>query len=716
MALSRDMAAELWQTVLDGSYAGRMVQKANAGLDMLYAYSTNQWAHVSNRDGGQQLNQLRPILNPSDPNVRISINGIRHRVRELNARSKPQKIEYTTEPSSSALNDRLAARVGKRRLEIYSAELAAVHEDVFLRAFRRAFIMRTVLGSSIVRRVLIPRGNPVVLRDPMGEPQTRRDGSVRYLQSYGHELRIVPPYNMIRDPSATSPDFEGEPAIGQESPISVPDLERRFGNRIGARIKTKSVLGDFFQMQELVNKAIGLNQGGQPTDSKLPAVMMGEVCFRDASEASGWPLYMLYWRDVAPDDSDGADGKSIHILQFGRNPYVSLPWHHFVHDELTMHGWGMGVPRQLKLPQDLENIVRTRLLRIIVNQSGSGWVVEDNAFDDDIETILSRRDTKVLKAKMTHNPKHWPPITRLDPSPLDPNLMSTLHDSPTVMDRAAGLSDVGRGVTSKRGDAVGTVELAIEQADQVFDDRMVDDQAITNAVLTGTLHDLQKIDGTARGWKALKGMMGGEFADAELGAYVAQDVFHAGIGVRVTRDSLRPHTERQMRNAYTEAINSRMIEGPAARLAILDRTGIALDPLEGEAFWQQKTEIGLLLQDVPVEVEEGHLHPVHLYVLKKYQNGPQWLILGEEQKDRIRQHVEEHMAYTEAELAIEADLGGQPQNTAGPEGSEMMVEPAGMTGGPGSFAPTDPATMPAQGMEAAMAGAPGAGPVLSMTG
>ena len=719
MALDLQTAKNRLSELITSAHASRLAYEIKCGLWFLYAYANDQWAHEGSGAATQSIQQLRPIVNPSDPNIRLSLQQIRDKVLLMDSRLRPMKLEYETDGATHAANDRIAAQVGKRRLDLYGGDQGE-RPGRILKLLRRATKWRTVLGSIIVRRQIIPRGTPVTLRNPVGEPMSRADGSERYLQRYGHHLSIVPPYELIRDPAANSPDFDGENCIAHEKPVPVDDLARRYGKRIAKRIeqfkKTHAKMGDFYRMQGFVYRCTGSTMGVHVGDSRAKAVLIGDAWFRDAE--TGWPYHMLYARDVAPE-SDEAGALDIEPLQFGVNPYESLPLHHYVYDEAAGHMWGLGIPMQGRRHQDMYNLAATNLLRVLMFQSGSPWVVHQRAFDTAAADLLSFRATTPLVVNAGWVSKHGEkPIERLSTSQVDPNMHLALEMSRQGMDTALGIQAVHRGQGPARGEAGIATQMKLEQADAPIEDRVRDAEIVTNELLTGTLGDLRKIDDP----KSLRAMFGGEFGDAEIGHYLRQDS-NAVIGVRVKTDSLRPMTRRERREASLADAGAGILDAQAVRYSRMIH-GEPVDPTEFKNLQFQQTELTLLRAGQPAPVEEDHVHWVHLRVCQDAVGDAAWLTYPEKMKAAIRAHAEEHRAYLETESAIAAEPGApQPQ----PEqpgmmqmGMQMPGEQFDMTGvgGPSPgvipFPQQAMAGPPSQGGLAMPVGAPNAGQAMAM--
>lgn len=721
MAMSLEKAKQRASEVLATSHSARLQMMADCGLWALYAYADHQFARSTTGAGVRAVSQLAPVINPSSSTIRVSINRIREDIRLLSARIQPQRLDYETDPASQALNDHIGAQVGKRRLDIYHGDCPD-KGDYIKWVLRRAVPWRLVFGSVIVRRHMLPMGAPVVLRNPDGTPKARRDGSERYLQTYGHRLSIVPPWEVARDPAARSPDWDGEDCVVHEKPTTVVELIERFGKRLGAArarkfLATKTTLGQFYQMQGLINSCCrGQPMGGSAGDSKAPAVLLGEAWLRDGT--TGWPWHLVYVRDTSPESGEPEDRELV-SLQWGENSYKSLPLHHYPFVECAGYPWGQSLPYILKPEQDEYNWTRTTARRTMLYQGNSPWVVYQGAFDvEDPAQLLDMRQDHPLKVKAS-----WPhigqvqPIQRLTPQPVDPNLAMILQLAGDGMDRSAMISAAQRGYTGKRGDAALDTQMKLEQADAPIEAQIADDESITNELLTGTLGDLMATDSVA----VLREAFGGEFTDEALGHYIRQDRENKAVGVRVKQDTLRPMTRRERREVTQSDVQLQIVTPEQARFVRMLH-GERVVPDEYEAIQLQQAELTLLKRGASdrVRVEEGHVHWVHLAVCRLLQNSPEWLTLGEEVQEAVRAHVDEHNAVQEAGSATAGMVGmGNGAQGMQPGGMEQPGEQYDMFAGgqsPGVIPfPQGPAANPLpQGGQGAFPGAPGAEQAIAM--
>lgn len=670
--LSEPQALEIAKTQIRASQSTRAAMESLCAVYMLYTYGS-QWGRLGvGTRGGQSVRRLKPIWDPDSPNVRCAVNEIRRCVQKINSRLEPRKLEFDVLADSPASNDRIAARVGQKRMDAFCREVNA-------RRYLRAGVRwRTVLGSVIVRRTMWTKGKVALLRDPDNKPQERKDGSYRTIRTFGHGWQICPPYEFIRDPAANDPTFEGENYIGHEKPVPVDHVVRFYGKGAlprGEGNEIKGTMGRYMHVQQLIYRATNTMAGARPDDSKTPALLLSEHFFRDpdAEGENDWPWRLLAYRDAYGTEAN----QELHRLEFGRNPYQDLPMHHFVYDAVPAHAWGSGIPEQTIGRQNLINLGWTGFLRSHLLHSGGFLMVEKDAIVGEITDLLAQRYNKPIEV----NPgaRHWPPIVRETGPGIDQVSATFIQRGPEMIENSLNLSAVQWGITSKRGESSKAVERKQEQADTPITARIDEDEITTNELLTGTLYDIGK---TAT-LKDLGTILSGEFSDMELATFLHQDFSKAGIGVRVTQDSLRPRTPREYREEYTQLIESGMVEPVDARRAMLVN-GVAILPLESLNYDLQMEEVRRMLRGYAAKVTEDQDHPTHLFAIGVVQARPGYDQYSEQQRSRIEGHASEHKEYMQLSQVTQREFEA-PLAEPGIQEEPYPIEP--QTQGPGPVLP-----------------------------
>jgi len=269
------------QTV-ETSDSTRARYEALCGLYLCYAYG-EQWASVGQgARGGFAVNQLRKFVQPNSRKVRLAMNFIRSRITKLNSRIMPRQIPYRVKPVSRAANDAVAALVADARLKQQINSTKAVG------TLRRAYLIRVVLGSAVVRRTINQSGPPITVRSADGQPSLNSSGKERVLKTFSNNWSAHFPWEFIRDPSAQTTDFDDEEIIGHEKAKPIDWVNRHFNTDI----ESKSTMGTLMECQRFLHSAIGntnLTRGSQ--DSKMPGVMFSEWWLKDDSSSSPNPTH-----------------------------------------------------------------------------------------------------------------------------------------------------------------------------------------------------------------------------------------------------------------------------------------------------------------------------------------------------------------------------------------------------------------------------------------
>ena len=701
-------AVAKYNEVLDGSQYQRAVMETMCGVWRLMGWAANQWVGVSAGGlGGTAVKTLRPVCDPSRPDVRLSVNAIRRAIKENCARTKPRDLEWTVDPATESPRDRAAAQVGHKRLSLH------LMPQMALSVLREMNVWRDTDGSCIVRRCMMPREEGTPLVDPMGKPVVGEDGQPKVLQGgYEHWWEIAPPYELVRDPSANSPRFDNEEFVGHEKACPLGKVQAMFPDFKMPEGGIRTTMGELLQYQrELWSASKGsVGVGMSASESKQLGVMFCEGWYR--GKGWKWTHHLIGWRDSGIREP-GKNG--VHALQFGRNGYYGLPLHHFVFDWPPGSPWGMGLAEELTPHQQLRNLAVTQWLRLILDAGGKYIINVNGLRDKKFKDVLESRYLPFV----VNSRDDMKSVDRVAPPPMDQSIMVALARSDELFNEGAATSDVLRGVTSKRGESDKAVKTKIGQAEGPIMSMIDDDELVVNDLLTGTLADI----GSTSSLEEMDTMLGGEFGADEIAAFLALDFEKSAPGVNVTRDSLRPRPPEESLRNYAAAVDSAMIDGPAARRAHMVRSGEGLDPLEEAAYWEQKAEIRAMRAGHQVEVNWFDDHDTHIWTGKYEKAQPSWRSFPPEVQKAVEEHLYQHLEM-KAMLAKgllpggdgQAQQGGQPQDQPQspgqlPEGQpglgQSQVATAGVGGSPAPNMPPPqgPGVLPARQI-----GAPAGGP------
>ena len=655
-------AVKKYNEVLESSQCQRALLETQCGLWTAMAFASDQWLATSPGSmGGTAIKQLRTVVDIGRRDVRLSLNAIRGEIKQHCARTKPRDLEWTVEPATESPRDRGAAQVGQKLLDLHLMPKMA------LNVLRDMNVWRATLGTCFIRRCMMPMEEGLKLRDEMGEPMKGEDGEQLELPGvYDHWWECGPPYELVRDPSANNWRFDNEEFVGHEKAVPVSKLQAMIpGFRPPDGLKT--TMGELLSFQNDVYGIMHGRSGMSAADSKQPALMYCEGFYR--GKGWKWTHFLQGWRDSGA--SEGA-GRGVHLINFGPNGYHGLPIHQYVYDWPPGMAWGMGLAEELIPHQRMQNFSVTQLLRLILDAGGKHIINVSALKDKKYEDILGNR----LKPFVVTSAEGMKAVGRVPPNATDPNLIFAMAQSQRWIEQGGGAADVLRGVTSKRGESDKAVKTKIGQAEGPIMSMIDEDEGITNDLLTGTLADM----GSTATLEEVQTATGGEFGPQEIEAFLSLDFDQATPSVTVARDSLRPKPPEEHLRTMAAAIESTMIEGPAARRAHMIRTGEGLDPLEEAAWREQQAEIRAMRAGHPVEVNFWDDHDTHLWTIKFEKAQPRWRSYPPEVRAAIEQHGGEHW-----------DMKGAQANGPGPgqpgqeqeQGQEQPQEPTAPQGQPG---------------------------------
>ena len=693
---TEDSAIKKYNEVLDSSQYDRATMETLCGLWQLMGWSADQWVGVTRgMSGGTSIKKLQPVFDPGRNDVRLAMNEIRRAIKENTARTNPRELEWTVDPATESPRDRSAAQVGHKRLELQLMPTMAL--DVL----GDNNIWRATLGSSVVRRCMMPREDGLKLRDATGEPMVDENGEQRILQGgYEHWWEVAPPCELVRDPSARSWRFDNEEFVGHEKACPIGKVQAMFPD-FKPPEGLKSTMGGLLQFQNTLwtqtRGAVGV--GMTVSESKQPAIMFCEGWYR--GRGWKWTHHLIGWRDSAANQPDK---RGINILQFSKNGYHEIPLHPFVFDWPPGRPWGMGLAEELTPHQMMKNISITALLRLILDAGGRYIINVNGLRDKKVEDILNSR----WRPFIVGSAQDMKSVDRIAPNQTDPNLMAAMTRSDEWFNAGAATSDVLRGVSSKRGESNKAIQTKIGQAEGPIMSSVDRDERIVNQLLTGTLADI----GATAQPEEMDTLLGGEFGQDEIAAFLSIDFDEATPSVTVARDSLRPKPPEESLRNLSNAVQSQMIDGTAARRAHMIRTGEGLDPVEEEAYWEQMAEIRAMSVGQATPVEFMHHHDMHMWTIQYAAAKPRYRSYPPEVRKAVEAHWYEHLEMKQAlasgqntfsktqeeeqEQEQGQDGGEAPQGQPGPGMSQVASAGVGGSQRP-SDAPRGPGVLPAGG-------------------
>ena len=686
------------QQVLDDSATARAAIEAGTTLVSAMAFG-NQWSAAGiGRTGGYAVNTLRTIIRPESSVIRVAMNQIRERYDSITSRFLTPDLQYTVDPMTGQIDHQLSARVGDRGLRSVTAKADN------LRSVRVAERWATLCGSGFVYRALQPVGAGIRWLGDDGKARRNDRGEEAIIREREVQWRTAASYELCRDPSANTVTFEGEDCVGIERPMSLAWLHQQFPETLG--IKTDMTMGQMLQVQNDLNRIIRGEAGAGAFDSKVPGICFSVWWLRDATadpeDGNPWPWMALCYRDTG-DASD----RNLRVLRIRPNPNWGLGVHQIVFKTRPGSAWGEGMVRGLIDVQNALNLVFSDMLRCVLLHTGNRLIVEDGSLLDDESKVLSKDLSVIIRIR----PGFKPP-TRLEPPALDANVASIMANAPTWFDALSGSAAIYRGESGKRETSGRLAALKIEQADAPLDAAARDVELVINELLMGTLADIQH---TAGSTERLLKRLGPDFTYEQVATFLDQPIMDAVQGVRVAKDSLRPQTASEVRQDTFLAVNQGIIDAFNGRMAILVKSGEAVDPAERDAFFKQQQEIQLMRSGKRVRVGPGQRHDVHMWVLNTFMDSPQWDHLSDAEQEVFEDHWQEHWDMKQARAWAESGRSVPPSQQPAQQQSGMAPQSGGVPVNPNETetAFTEQGGIPNQpgmGAQAPMPGAPGAAP------
>jgi len=620
------------QQVLEDSAQARVAIEAVTTLTAAYVTGKGWTAAGRAERGGSGNLSLRPVIRPETSVVRVAMDIAGPAYRRITARILTPVLDYRVEPRTGDNDDQLSSQVGAALLDDFTSRPCT------LRAWRNAQRWASQVGFGYVHRVLEPRKG-VRASDAAGKPVLGPDKRPVVMREFLHRWNTVAPYEVCRDPSANSTEFEGEDCVLIERPVTVAEVRRMFP---GVPIpETKISMGDMLGVQMALNRLTRGAAGVAVADSKAPGVCMVMGWFRDpdADSDNDWPWMMLAFRD-----SGGAnpEDRTLKPLWFGDNPNWGIGLHQVVYDTLPGSGNGQGCVASMIDVQNAVNLSFSDLIRVCLIHTGNRYVVRKDSIKEDEARLLSKDLSVVIHVD------DWADVPRrLEPPTLDPNTAAVLSQGPTWMDAVTGSAGIFRGESGKRETSGALGRLKVQQAEAPLDAIAVDMELVLNELLSGTLADMHRTSMA----HTLVERTRGRFTLEQVAAFLKQDLTNSLSGVKVTKDTLRPQSAQEVREVTMGFVDRQVLSAADARWAILRKSGEAVLPGEDDAAWKQEQELQLILAGKPVRVGEQQNHAIHLRVTGGFQDSAVWDTLSPEVQEAVNDHAWQHRSLMEQQAA-----------------------------------------------------------------
>ena len=618
----------------------------------------NQWGHMTTKRGRQGIRRLKNIIDPAREDVRVTMDEIHKNVVLVGSMLKPQRISFSATPNKPGRPDDIAnSGTAGKLLQRWIDKSGAL--DIL----RRKEHPRDVLGSIGVRRVLTQIGQGVQLSEEQQLRQWRMSWATVY------------PWEILRDPSAVTTDIDrDEQIIGQVKPYTVEQMKQTFN----IDVKTETTISSLYDYQRQVFRAQGSGQGDFVKDSNQKGVLVYECYFKDGpsnnDEKRDWSKQLLAWQDPSEDSGE------MTVISYGDNPFYGQPFTLFTYDEQIQAPWARGIPHILMKGQDYNNLAFTWLARTM-QMGGGKWVFEDGTIDKPNRRLSNRLDEPIvwkrtqLWGQMQSGPQH------VQPPQMNPAIAEIAAAMPQWMNSALNISDVQRGVTSKRGESGRSVEAKLDAANLPIEDMRRTDEIRLQDLLFATLVDITnpKLMLPATAANTID-------ADVEPPALMAlyrDDITKTVLSINIHPTTLRPQTSSDRRNTMVDLATAGFIEAEEAQWELC-RQGSPVSGRMADARMKQITEIQIMSQGGYSEPNVGDLHDYHIKAIQDFTGSDSWFTTPPEAQDEINEHLELHvvmlndiqMLMQQDEEQDAAQISGQNAGQAGTASPPAMAAEA----------------------------------------
>jgi hypothetical protein len=368
----------------------------------------------------------------------------------------------------------------------------------------------------------------------------------------------------------------------------------------------------------------------------------------------------------------------MHPIAFGRNPFYGLPFHGFFYDTRIGGLWDAGIPHLLMQSQDIVNIAYTWMMRMMM--AGTGKIMfEDGTIEKPNEMLDNRLDKPLVWKRLTAISQ---PPQRLAPPQMNQAAADIISSMPEWMDDMLNMSEVQRGIASKRGESAEALKVKLSEANVPLEDLRRDDEITLQDMLYSTLVDISNPLITRA--DQLKSLLGNDIPQEHILMLLREPVTRNISSILVHSSTLRPKTPPENRDELVSMVGAQLLDADKAKWE-MDRRGVGIDTLLTSSRQKQLTEIDMIIRGIDVQVAMAEAHEYHRKTISEFVESRQWLTLDPEAKERIQMHDAEHMqaqiarARTEAMAAMQSQY---PQQGSPPAEAVSMAAgtPSGSVG------------------------------------
>jgi len=246
------------------------------------------------------------------------------------------------------------------------------------------------------------------------------------------------------------------------------------------------------------------------------------------------------------------------------------------------------------------------------------------------------------------------------------------------MDEALNISEVQRGVTSKRGESGKAVQMKLSEANVPLDDMRRDDELVLEDMLYCTLIDLGN-PYILRPDQA-RDMLGADTPDAHVKAIYRRPIKDSIKSVEVLPGTLRPKAPGEHREEVIVQVEAQVIDAELGQWE-MDNRGISINTLLRLSRRKQRTEIDMLIngQDAPVVWPDDDNY--HMREIQEFVASSHWLVLDENARQRIDDHNFEHFKQHLAKAQGDQLTSGEAPPNQGSPPAEAAQAAAEMSPG-----------------------------------
>ncbi len=597
-----------------------------------YAYGS-QWAFMRTGEGqrGTTLRFLRNVTDPQRTDLRVTHNKISELVTRSSAAMAPARISYDLVPRSTQFAS--VATTGHKLLNAHLDDIGA------LKILRAKEDYRNVLGCVFVRRTLRKDGLPA--------PENVEDA----ISDFKPGWALVPPTQILRDPSARSVDIARDEVIfAQETPRTVKWVEQTFG----VKPKTKTTMGNLVDYNRSIRATTGCTVDSFATDSKEPGVLVYECYYKVPGETEPWSKVLFAYLDTT-----GETGTIRPLADVQDNPFYGLPFHMFSYSPMLDSPWPRGIPHILAGTQDIHNIMITWMMRLA--QEGSGkWRYEEGTIDADKlrQTFNNRLDRPIAWRRVS--PNSGAP-DRVSPPQINPAAFELMNATPQWMLSSINMDSVQFGQPAgRRGESGEALSIRLGEANAVLESMREDDDQILRELLFATFVDLANPRHTTIG--RAKEMLDGFIDDEAIRAIFRKPPQKTIQRVSIHPSTVRPQTRGETKNELVNMVGAQMMDANTA-LRELAKRGVEIDSSMSAAYKKQTVEISAMIEgedSVPAMPED---HETHMWAIRLFVDTPEFETISEEAQDRILGHFAAHL---QAQQVLSGQVQQNPQQGTPP--------------------------------------------------